>query len=239
MISTVTKNKIESSLTHTIFFDRIINCNPGQFMMVWLPRLGEKPFTLSYPNAITIKKVGTFTEHLTKLNPGDKIGLRGPLGRGYPPLKHPTLIGGGVGIAELRLLALISDSPKFILGGQTKKEILYYDEFCKLGPVSVATNDGSLGIKGLITELLPVKSKSFAICGPEVMMVACKKYLPDDSTYYAIERYMKCAVGLCGACSCSGWRVCVDGPVFSGKQINKMPDFGYKRRSKSGTWIKL
>jgi len=76
MISTVIKNKIESPLIHTIFFDRTINCNPGQFMMIWLPRLGEKPFTLSYSNAITVKKVGTFTEQLIKLRLGDKIGLR-------------------------------------------------------------------------------------------------------------------------------------------------------------------
>ena len=103
-------------------------------MMVWLPRMGEKPFTLSYPNAVTVKKAGAFTEKLAALKPGDEIGLRGPLGQGYPPLKKPALIGGGVGIAELRLLALASEAPSFVLGGRTADEILFYEEFRELGP---------------------------------------------------------------------------------------------------------
>ena len=232
----IVENRAESPWTHTLFFDREFDCEPGQFMMVWLPRLGEKPFTLSYSNAITVKRAGDFTDRLAALEPGDIIGLRGPLGRGYPPLQRPALLGGGVGIAELRLLALKSEAPLFFLGGRTASEILYYEEFQNLGPVSVATEDGSLGIKGLITDLLPVEAGSFAICGPERMMVACRPHLPDDRTYYAIERYMKCAVGLCGQCTCSGYRVCVDGPVFSGEMIGQMPDIGKRRRSKSGRW---
>ena len=81
----VVENRRESEWTHTIFFDREVESQPGQFMMVWLPRLGEKPFTLSYPNAVTVKKAGAFTEKLAALEPGDEIGLRGPLGQGYPP----------------------------------------------------------------------------------------------------------------------------------------------------------
>jgi dihydroorotate dehydrogenase electron transfer subunit len=209
---------------------------PGQFMMVWLPRLGEKPFTLSYPNGITVKRMGNFTEHLTSLQPGDTFGIRGPLGRGYPSLKRPALIGGGVGIAELRLLAYSCENPIFVLGGRSAEEILYFEEFKKLGRVYVATEDGSLGKKGLVTELFPIDADSYAVCGPERMMVACRPFLPSDRTYYAIERHMKCAVGLCGQCTCSGWRVCVDGPVFSGKQIEQMRDFGHRRREKSGKW---
>ncbi|MDP7168986.1 MAG: dihydroorotate dehydrogenase electron transfer subunit [Nitrospinota bacterium] len=235
----VIRNLAESPWTNTLFFDREIACEPGQFMMVWLPRLGEKPFTLSYPNGITVKRAGRFTEALTSLGPGDTLGLRGPLGRGYPLLERPALVGGGVGIAELRLLALRSDSPTFILGGRTAEEILYFDEFQSLGPVKVATEDGSLGEKGLVTDLLPVDAGSYAVCGPERMMVACRSILPDDRTHYAIERYMKCAVGLCGQCTCSGQRVCVDGPIFPGKMLESMPDFGHRRRSKSGRWEKI
>ncbi|MFC1492157.1 dihydroorotate dehydrogenase electron transfer subunit [Nitrospinota bacterium] len=232
----ILENRVESPWTNTLFFDREIECAPGQFMMVWLPRLGEKPFTLSYSNGMTVKRVGNFTEALASLGPGDTIGLRGPLGRGYPPLNRPALVGGGVGIAELRLLALASELPSFVLGGRTSGEILFYDEFQKLGPVQVATEDGSLGKRGLITDLLPVEAESYAICGPERMMVACRSILPEERTYFAIERYMKCAVGLCGQCSFSGWRVCVDGPIFSGKTIARMPDFGHRRRAKSGCW---
>lgn len=235
----VLENRRESAWTRTIFFDGEIASQPGQFMMVWLPGQGEKPFTLSYPNAFTLKKAGAFTEKLASLRPGDCIGLRGPLGRGYPSLERPALIGGGVGIAELRLLAHASNAPCFVLGGRTADEILFYEEFRKLGPVRVATEDGSLGQKGLVTDLLPVEAGSYAVCGPEKMMAACLSKLPVSQTYLAIERYMKCAVGLCGQCSCSGWRVCVDGPVFPASDVARMADFGKRRRAKSGRWEEI
>ncbi|MEE9275650.1 MAG: hypothetical protein V3V62_10120 [bacterium] len=100
----------------------------------------------------------------------------------------------------------------------------------------MATEDGSLGERGLITQLLPVEGESFAVCGPERMMAACQPFLPPPQTFYALERYMKCAVGLCGQCTCDGWRVCVDGPVFSGTTVARMEDFGRRRRAKSGRW---
>ena len=152
--------------------------------MGWLPRLGEKPFTLSYPNAVTVKKAGAFTEKLAAVEPGDEIGLRGPLGQGYPPLKKPALIGGGVGIAELRLLALASEAPSFVLGGRTADEILFYEEFRELGPVHVATEDGALGHKGLVTELLPVEADSYAVCGPERNDAACLPETPRAERTY-------------------------------------------------------
>ncbi|MDA1000485.1 MAG: dihydroorotate dehydrogenase electron transfer subunit [bacterium] len=235
----ITENRRESAWTHTLFFDAEIACSPGQFVMVWLPGRDEKPFTLSYPNAITVKRAGGFTEQLTELEAGEVIGLRGPLGRGYPALEKPVLIGGGVGIAELRLLALACREPTFILGGRTADEILFHDEFQKLGPVHVATEDDSLGVRGLVTDLLPVEGKSYAVCGPERMMTACLAQLPPARSFFAIERYMKCAVGLCGQCTCSGWRVCVDGPVFSGESLRAMSDFGRRRRAKSGRWEAL
>ena len=235
----VAGNRRESPWTHTLFFDREIACAPGQFIMAWLPGLGEKPFTLSYPNAITVKRAGPFTERLAALEPGESFGLRGPLGKGYPFLRRPALIGGGVGIAELRLLALASEKPTFVLGGRTAEEILFLDEFQRLGPVHVATEDGSLGAKGLVTSLLPVHATAYALCGPERMMAACLDVLPPERTYLAIERYMKCAVGLCGQCTCSGWRVCVDGPVFLGSRVREMEDFGRRRRAKSGRWETL
>ncbi len=235
----VVENRRESAWTQTIFFDQEVSSRPGQFMMVWLPRLGEKPFTLSYPNAITVKKAGAFTRKLAALQAGENIGLRGPLGQGYPPLEKPVLIGGGVGIAELRLLALVSEEPSFVLGGATADEILFYKEFQELGPIRVATEDGTLGKKGLVTDLLPVEARSYALCGPERMMAACLPMLPMERTYLALERYMKCAVGLCGQCTCSGWRVCTDGPVFSASSVARMADFGKRRRSKSGTWEKV
>ena len=233
----ILESKRENDLIHTIFFNFEPKAKPGQFFMIWIPGIGEKPFTLSYQNGITIKIAGIFTKSLAELKPGDEIGIRGPLGNGYPELKNITLIGGGVGIAELRLLALSSENPTFLLGGRTANEILYLEEFKKMGDVHITTDDGSLGEKGIITKLLPYDSENYAICGPEMMMKACIKALPPERSYFAIERYMKCAVGLCGQCSCSGWRVCVDGPVFKGTELLKMDDFGKRRREKSGKWL--
>lgn len=233
----ILENKRESDLIHTIFFNFEPKAKPGQFFMIWIPGIGEKPFTLSYSNGITIKIAGEFTKSLAELKSGDEIGIRGPLGNGYPEFKNITLIGGGVGIAELRLLALSSENPTFLLGGRTANEILYLEEFEKMGDVHITTDDGSLGQKGIITNLLPCYSENYAICGPEMMMKECIKTLPPERSYFAIERYMKCAVGLCGQCSCSGWRVCVDGPVFKGTELLKMDDFGKRRREKSGKWL--
>ena len=233
----ILEHKRESELIYTIFFDFEPKAKPGQFFMVWIPGIGEKPFTLSYSNGITIKIAGEFTKSLGELEPGREIGIRGPLGNGYPEFKNITLIGGGVGIAELRLLALSSENPTFLLGGRTESEILYLEEFKKMGDVHVTTDDGSLGQKGVITKLLPFDSENYAICGPEMMMKACMEELPPEKSFFAIERYMKCAVGLCGQCSCSGWRVCVDGPVFKGTELLKMDDFGKRRREKSGKWL--
>lgn len=235
-VARVVENRRESPWVHTLFFDRSFDPCPGQFAMVWLPGLGEKPFTLSYPNGVTVKRVGQFTSALTDLGPGARVGLRGPLGRGYPPLERCVLIGGGVGIAELRLLAHRVREPAFVLGARTREEVLYLEEFTRLGPVRVATEDGSLGVRGLITGLFPVEGEAFALCGPEKMMAACQRFLPPERTFYALERYMKCAVGLCGQCTCSGWRVCTDGPVFPGTVVAEMADFGVRRRAQSGRW---
>lgn len=77
-----------------------------------------------------------------------------------------------------------------------------------------------------------------AICGPEPMMAACltRLHQPKPNIFLALERYMKCAIGLCGTCSCSGYRVCVDGPVFDAAAIEDMPDFNARGRTKSGRY---
>lgn len=234
----IIQNRKESNSISTLFFDEYLKAKPGQFAMAWLPGVNEKPFSLSYDNAITVKEVGDFTSRLIRLKEGDKLWLRGPYGKGFPVKNNYLLIGGGVGIAPLRLLAEKAGCKTILLGGRCKEDVLFVKEFQQFADVLITTEDGSLGVKGLITDLLPVEADYAAICGPEKMMVECLKRtgMDKNKVFLSLERYMKCGIGLCGHCSCSGFRVCVDGPIFSGKEVMGMKDFGVKKRLKSGRW---
>ncbi len=234
----VVQNRRESRTTSTLFFEPPLEPEPGQFVMAWLPGLGEKPFSLSYRDAITVRAVGPVTEALTALKAGDRLWLRGPYGKGFPQGDGYLLLGGGCGIAALRLLAERTPNPTVLLGAETKEELLFLEEFQSLGEVRVATEDGSLGHKGLVSELLPAEGKLLAVCGPEGMLVAARERLeqPPERIFYCLERYMKCGMGLCGHCTCSGWRVCIDGPVFDGMRVASMGDLGRRRRARSGKW---
>ncbi|MBI2371767.1 MAG: dihydroorotate dehydrogenase electron transfer subunit [Deltaproteobacteria bacterium] len=240
-VCTIVENRLENPRTNTLFFDRTFSARPGQFFMVWLPGAGERPFSLAYPNGLTSKVAGEFTAALMELKPGEKLWLRGPYGRGFPLKDGFLFIGGGVGIAGLRLLADRVGRPRFLLGGKDAGEILYHEELARLGEVRVATEDGSLGMRGLVTDLLPAGGEHVAICGPERMMAACLSRLTQrpSKIYLSIERYMKCGIGLCGNCSCSGRLVCTDGPVFTASELRRMPDFGRRRRGKTGAWTDI
>jgi dihydroorotate dehydrogenase electron transfer subunit len=245
--------RIEDILEHservkTFYFDTKFNCYPGQFLMVCLPGVDEKPFSLSNVNSISVKQVGEFTRHLFKLDIGDMVWVRGPYGNNFPILRNKNvgLISGGIGQAPLFFLAtrLVNCKIDFFIGAKTKNEVLFLDRLNNLGEVHVTTEDGSMGLKGIITDLLPINNKYIIMCGPEKMMYLCGKKLGQDpkKIFLSIERYMKCGIGLCGSCSCSGYRVCVDGPVFTWKQICEMDDFNklrrdtYGRRIRSNNW---
>ncbi len=234
----VTRNHRESDTTCTVFVDRPFDVAPGQFLMVWIPGFDEKPFSPAYTNGLTVKVFGPFSQRLFDLQLGEQIWLRGPYGVPFPLRKRMALIGGGVGIAPLRLLVEKIEDPLILLGGRVEEDLLYRKEFEQFGEVRVATEDGSAGVRGLITDLLPVERESVAVCGPERMMAAVYAKLTQrrEDTYFSLERYFKCGMGLCGHCTCSGYRVCVDGPVFDGATLATMPDFGKRRRLKSGRW---
>lgn len=247
----------ESKDVHTFRFDKTIEAQPGQFVMVWLPGIDEKPFSLSYDDGFTFKEVGSFTKELSKLKRGDTLNIRGPYGRGFPFRHKPlTVIAGGMGGAPLNLLvekAFWSDDYPFsditiLYGGKTKNDILFWDEIEHAGGrdiLRIATEDGSLGHKGLVTDLIePDKNQMYAVCGPERMLkaVAEKIYSKTknaEDIHLCLERYMKCGEGICGTCSCDGYRVCRDGPVFSYAELLGNRHFGVKKREKSGRLIPI
>ena len=228
--------------------------NPGEFVMVWNFK-NEKPMSIAQINdnelAITVKNIGEFTSQLHDLKAGDEIGIRGSYGNGFNNSfedKHLLLIGGGVGMAPINAIAsdLIKKGNKVDVVGAaiTKDELLYVDALEKLGAtVYPCTDDGSLGFKGFATDctanLLEDSTYDYAfVCGPEIMMKGIFDILEDASipAQYSLERYMKCALGVCGQCCVDdeGWRICVEGPVFENDKINQISEFGKYRRDASG-----
>ncbi len=179
---------------------------------------------------IIYKILGNGTEAMTEYPAGKIIPVISGLGNGYDTSlsgSHPLLIGGGVGIPPLYLLAreLRKEDKKVsvILGFNIKDEIFYLEEFKKLGcEVAVTTVDGSFGIQGFVTNAIPEEYSFFYTCGPEPMLKAVYK-ATNTSGQFSFEARMGCGFGACMGCSCktlTGYkRICVDGPVMMKEEI--------------------
>jgi len=231
---------------------------PGRFVMIWLPGIDELPLSPSgYEDStlrLTFKVRGEGTKALASLNLGDRVFVRGPYGRGFAiPRANLSregdvlILGGGVGVAPLLPLveALLSSSlrPYVVCGFRSVNEALFVDELSKLvgSDLIVATDDGSLGFKGTVVdaarELLSSKNISYAFaCGPEEMLFVLHKMLLGKGIRHQmlLERYVKCAIGVCGSCVIDGLRLCREGPVFDDLVLSRLKEFGRFRRSPSG-----
>lgn len=239
--------KIEKIIEHSdtvrsFVFDADLKSKPGQFAMVWLPGVDEKPISLSATNRITVKKIGPFTGKIFEKAAGSYLDIRGPYGNGFPDVIMNTAIAGGVGIAPLAHF-LGNNHPsvnQFVIAGKTESDLIFLDDLIQkytLDKVTAVTEDGSYGEKGMITDIaIPKSDHNYFICGPEIMMKKVAEKLVSDGAdpsriYLSIERYMKCGAGVCGGCSFSGRSVCRDGPIFRYSQIKDLPHFkdGYHR----------
>lgn len=223
----------ESDKVKTFILNTKITAKPGQYIMVWLPGINEKPFgiTSSSPLTLSVAKVGPFTEKIHELNVGDKLTFRGPYGKSFK-LKDGKilLVGGGYGVVPLYFLALSVSLRKrknitVIIGAKTKSDIIFVSKFKNLGcQVLITTDDGSVGFKGFTTQLVEKvlrkeKFKAVYSCGPEIMMKKICQLCRKKKVFcqVSLERFFKCGIGLCGECSCQGKLVCKDGPVFNEK----------------------
>lgn len=222
-------------LTKDIMLMRLVGdtsaiTRPGQFINIKLDGLylrrpisvcdcDEKSVTIIY------KIVGKGTEKMAEMTSGTLDVLSG-LGNGYDTAKsgeNPLLLGGGVGVPPLYMLAkeLINQGKKVsvILGFNKKEEIFYEEEFKKLGAeVFVTTVDGSYGIKGFVTDAMKdIKYSYFYTCGPEPMLKAIFKASKTDGQL-SFEERMGCGFGACMGCSCKtiygNKRICKEGPVL-------------------------
>ncbi|NHJ49748.1 MAG: dihydroorotate dehydrogenase electron transfer subunit [Asgard group archaeon] len=236
--------------------------SPGQFAMIWLHGIDEKPMGIASCDIKTgkitfaIAKIGPATTAIHELKEGDLLGVRGPFGKGFSLSgKNVALIGGGTGIAPTRfqLEKLLEKKTKVTLfhGAQTKKELAFREYFNELAKSNdhftykPSTDDGTLGYCGFSTACWESslnegdKFDYIYTCGPELMMfvafqIAQKRKIPLEACL--ADRYFKCAIGLCGQCTVDpvGLRLCIDGPVFNQDQLAEIGDFGKYARDKFG-----
>ncbi|MHA2007109.1 MAG: dihydroorotate dehydrogenase electron transfer subunit [Promethearchaeota archaeon] len=249
---------------------RYIHPNPGQFVMVWVPGVDEIPMSISgYDDqgnwTITVRDVGECTKALNNLEPGDYIGIRGPLGNHFiipeDQDKEIFLIGGGIGTAALKSLSSELFRMKkafiFIEGAKKNNDLLYMDEFQlnfkEFVDFHYCTDDGSYGKAGFTTDVFKdllnkTDKKNYSnivvySCGPEAMLYElfqiCEKY--DIEFYASLERIMRCGCGLCGLCTLDpiGLLVCKDGPIFERKELRELKDFGNYKREFTGKKVKI
>ncbi|MFY9750233.1 MAG: dihydroorotate dehydrogenase electron transfer subunit [Methanoregula sp.] len=238
-----TKIKKETPSVKTFFFDREFPFEPGQFVMVWVPGVDEIPMALSSANSITVQKVGDATGAMFDLEPDAPLGIRGPFGNGFTRGEKMLAIAGGVGAAPILPLARSDCVMTMLLGARTEKELLFVDQLDESTDVIIATDDGTLGQHGFVTDLMKDISLAaydrIAVCGPEPMMSAVLSKIDSvglaSKTEFSLHRYMKCGVGICGSCCIDpdGLRVCRDGPIFSGELLRKS-EFGHYSRDASG-----
>jgi dihydroorotate dehydrogenase electron transfer subunit len=240
----------ETPLIRTIRFSEKLDAVPGQFVMIWVPGIDEFPMSVSYIGnrfGITYQIIGDGTKALAGMKIGEKIGIRGPYGRGFTLKgRKVLLVAGGAGMAPIA--PLLEEASKkriavdLILGARTKDELLFEKRASRAGAdVHISTDDGTKGFKGLATELAEsvLAGKKFELmyaCGPEkmaakMMDIAARKRIPMEAS---LERIMKCGIGICDSCALDGKHVCKDGPVFSIKELKGFEDFGRTKHDQSG-----
>ncbi|NQT90154.1 MAG: FAD/NAD(P)-binding protein [Candidatus Omnitrophica bacterium] len=231
----------------------------GQFIELTVPGVGEAPFTPSSRPAekdimeVTIMKVGKVTERIHQLNKGDIVGLRGPLGKGYPidsfKGKEILVVGGGCGLAPLRSLMYelfdrITDFKRvyYRAGCKTAKDFLYKEEIGGWAKrpdldLRLTVDEGGSGWQenvGVVTTIMDGIQMDYAsgiavVCGPPIAMkFATKKLLElgfkDENIYLSMEKNMSCGIGKCGHCRIGTYYACKDGPVFTYAQIKNFPN---------------
>lgn len=226
-------------------------CRPGQFVMVAGDDGMQVPSPLlkralavystrfeSSREAVTLlfKVIGDGTRRLASLHEGDRVNLIGPLGNGFDAReaagRTTVLVAGGIGIASFLLLAenlqSSGEAVSLVFGGRTQHDLVGLEDFRRIGiPVQVTTDDGSLGIHGLVTDGLEKALQGarngdpiVLACGPTPMMRAVARMAAERRIpcRISVENRMACGFGVCLGCTVKlrqGYRLaCTHGPVF-------------------------
>ena len=252
----ITEVKQETENVRTLTFDVSLGAKPGQFAMIWIPGVDEKPFSIAYDDGenlkITFFAVGPMSKALAEKKAGDLVGVRGPFGTHYEWEKKQNLalVAGGYGAAPMYFVAkeALKDgcTAHIFVGARSKEHLLYIEELQSLKglDVHIATDDGSEGFKGYnVDQIKEVMGEGESFdqifgCGPEMMLKALSGLSKDSNipSQLSLERYMKCGYGLCGNCVVDplGIRLCIEGPVVKNETCLKIEEFGKYHRDSVG-----
>ena len=237
-VTLVSNEKVTDDIS-ILTFDQKLDIKAGEFIFLWIPGLGEKPFSAltDDPFSLVVIKLGQFTEQLIALEPGAQAYVRGPHGIAVNPPEGSKVmaVAGGTGLAAVYQVARDHGSadvrPEIFAGARTAERLYFIDQCEGFADVHIATDDGSRGFHGVVTELLRQrlqemseaerKTLVFYNCGPEPMVHAAvavqQEFCAPQQIYTAIDYLTKCGVGICGACAApDGRRLCVDGPFLQG-----------------------
>ena len=253
---TILKNEnFKSDYYEIVFYNPEIaaKARAGQFVHVLIDDISSKmlrrPFSIhdtdKQAGTVTVvyKVVGDGTKRLSGKKVGDCCDLLAALGNSYSdvaPDEYPVIIDGGYGAAATYILA--KNSPvkgSFLFGARGEKDVILTEKYEKLGfDVKIATNDGSVGHQGLVTDLIqqvvaenPGKKLKFFACGPHPMLIAITKILMKENYdgEISLDHVMCCGIGACFACVVKvnadneqHWRYarsCSEGPVFNVKEV--------------------
>jgi NAD(P)H-flavin reductase len=255
----VTATRRESADTVTLELEpppgEVFAFRPGQFNMVGAFGTGEVPISISGDPAAaggpvlhTIRDVGMATHALCALEPGDRVGVRGPYGTSWPLEEAEgadvVIIAGGIGLPPVRpaLYHLLAHRDRYqrvvlLYGARTPSDLLFTGELARWRSrfdvdvqVTVdAAAGGWQGDVGVVSDLIattrfdPATAMAFMV-GPEIMMRFTVRALrtagvPDDRIFLSMERNMQCAVAMCGHCQLGPFLVCRDGPVFRHRML--------------------
>ncbi|MBD3160725.1 MAG: oxidoreductase [Candidatus Eisenbacteria bacterium] len=239
--------------------DRPLGHRPCQFVEVSIAGIGEAPISVSSSPAsseifdLCVRDVGTLTQAMHRLEPGDRIGIRGPYGNGFPVEKiigkDLLFVCGGLGLAPLRSLILhcIENRASFrrltvLYGAKRPSERLYREELAAwakderldLRETVDVPEEGWTGNVGVITTLFravevdPLETVA-VIVGPPVMykfavLELLQRGIMESRIYMSLERRMRCGLGKCGHCQMNGIYVCQEGPVFCYSDVKKVKE---------------
>jgi sulfhydrogenase subunit gamma (sulfur reductase) len=235
---------------------REFSFQPGQVGQLSVFGVGESTFVINSPPTrkdylqFSVMRTGEVTQRLHQLNIGDQIGVRAPLGNGFPVDKlkaHNILfIAGGIGMAPLRtlLLYMLDNRQDYgdilvIYGARSPEDLCYtyeFDEWRSGGAKLVLTVDSEFPgwkeqvgfVPTVLTEEAPSSYNCIAVtCGPPIMikfvLIGLKRLdFEDHQIITTLEKRMKCGIGICGRCNIGTKYVCVDGPVFSYEELRQM-----------------
>lgn len=227
----ISENRRLAADLSLLTLDGAIAIQPGQFIFLWLPGVGEKPFSVldEQPLTLAIQQRGCFSNKLCQLQPGNTVYVRGPYGMSVNISEKgsPIFVCGGCGLAAVYSLAKSAQHSTLFVGARDAHHLFYLEQAGKIADLHIATEDGSLGFHGFVTELLDcyLQQRSAEIlpiffnCGPQAMIAAAveleQRYTSSENIYSAVDYVTKCGVGLCGSCAApDGRRLCVDGPFL-------------------------